>query len=103
MKITFKKETYNIEPFQYLSGRRGLKLVKESFGNKPWFSITLDIDSVKINDGEIILKNWDRCEGIVEYFVLQKIIENQAIPRQIGLNKYYICKLTKKTRKKLKI
>lgn len=94
--IVFNGIHYNVDKFKYFSGRLGL-LFTEVDNDKSYFSGTLNIDNVKIIDGEIIVKSHLENEGLLETLVDNGFIKKQTIPITLGFNKVYICKLKSKS------
>lgn len=90
--IVFNDESYIVEKFHYFSGRLGLILSLDSDRSK-WMSATLDIDSVKKNEGEVIVKSHDDKKGLLESLIDGGIVKKQTVPITLGYNKVFICKI----------
>lgn len=91
-EIKFNDKNYKIKKFQYFSKRIGLMFINTEDNNDS-FNGTLDIDSIKPQPGQIIIKSHDFNRGLLEVLIENEIIGKQAIPITFGFNKVYICKL----------
>jgi len=94
--ITFKDVKYEVYKFKYFSGRLGL-MFTEIGNDKRYFSGTLNMDNVKNNEGEVIVKSHIENEGLLEALIERGFIHKQTIPVTLGFNKVYICKLKSKS------
>lgn len=90
--IIFKDKKYNLEYFNYSSGRQGILAVdKNNDLNK--FAITLNVPDVNVNLNEIIIKNHDFNNGILDLLIEVGVVDKQVKPIKLGFNKVYLSKL----------
>lgn len=90
--IQFRGQTYKLEWFTYTSGRAGFMLVNTE-DKSDTFNGTLDIQGVKVNDHEIIVKDHGFNTGLFECLVKLGVVARQAKAVKTGLNTAYVVKL----------
>lgn len=78
--------------FRYTTGRKGFWLV-DNTNNKHLMTCTVCISTSKVNDNEVMIKDYDDNAGIYNALLKQNFIFPYIRKVEIGSNKALVCKL----------
>lgn len=93
--INLNEEEFELSIFRYKNMSKGILATSKETGLS--LPLTLSLDEIKIDpsSNDVIIKDHSQNFGFVDQLINQGVLENQKIPRALGFNKCYICKLTK--------
>jgi len=81
--IEFKGEKLKLEFFKYHTGLIGI-IAKDAETNEPWGNLTIQVEKVKTEPNEIIVKDYSENIGIYKTLVDNNIIQRKRKTIQVG-------------------
>jgi len=90
--VLFQGVQCNVVRQTYSNGRISLRLVAAADG-EPMAAVTTNLPEVDLADDELIVKNADENEGLLEALVAGGIVTPTGRTAQVGFNKGPICRL----------
>ncbi|MHB8549226.1 MAG: hypothetical protein ACYDAZ_08705, partial [Thermoplasmataceae archaeon] len=90
--IQFKQWTCTMDAGTYPSGRPGINLIDQATGDCVC-SATINLPDAQVGDGEVIIKDYAECEGMLEAFIKAGVVEPTGRMVDSGFVTLPICRL----------
>jgi len=86
------KIVVQVQWITYVSGRKGFRLLDPET-LEPLMTPTVSIDGVKVNENEVLIKNYSENHGIYEALLNAGFIKRANKKVRLGLNQVHACEL----------